>query len=295
MATCTRFLLVAVSFALSIPALAATWQQPAPEELKMTAEPAAPGASAIYLFREEIADDKLHFHSVYVRMKILTEEGKKYRRRGDARLISMASLSLSEIQARTIHSDGTVIPFTGKPFEKLCLEDQVSRAIRPRSSLCRTSRSAAFSNTAINWTTATTGRLAPLVHPAGPVCSQGSLSFSADGSGARRKCKRRLSYTRVLPAGVEVKYAPMQNTYEVSVQNIPATPTEDYMPPVHSLTYRVLFYYTTIFKVDEFWKEKGKNWSKEMDRFAAPSKLIRCGATDHAARGQGQRKGKKDL
>src|SRR5258708_38471638 len=45
------------------------------------------------------------------------------------------------------------------------------------------------------------------------------------------------------------------------------------MPPMQSLSYRVLFYYTELSKVEEFWKKKGKDWSKDVDRFAAPSKL----------------------
>lgn len=80
----------------------------------MTAEPAAPDAAAIYLFRDERANDLLHMHSLYVRLKILTEEGKKY---ADVELAydKGRSYSIRAIEGRTIHSDGTIIPFTGKP------------------------------------------------------------------------------------------------------------------------------------------------------------------------------------
>ena len=57
---------------------AADWQQPTPEELKMTSEPAAPNADAIYLYREDVTDNKLHMESVYIRLKVLRDEGKKY-------------------------------------------------------------------------------------------------------------------------------------------------------------------------------------------------------------------------
>ncbi len=69
-------------FLVSIPAFAQGWMQPTPEELWLTVEPAAPNAAAIYLFRDERADDKVHMHSLYVRMKVLTEAGKRVRRRG---------------------------------------------------------------------------------------------------------------------------------------------------------------------------------------------------------------------
>ncbi|WP_162601723.1 DUF3857 and transglutaminase domain-containing protein [Occallatibacter savannae] len=42
----------------------------------MTADPAAPGAAAVYLYREETSDDPHAFRTVYARIKVLTEEGK---------------------------------------------------------------------------------------------------------------------------------------------------------------------------------------------------------------------------
>src|SRR3569623_2957472 len=46
------------------------------EELSMTSDPAAPGAAAVYLYREETTDDPHAFRTVYARIKVLTEEGK---------------------------------------------------------------------------------------------------------------------------------------------------------------------------------------------------------------------------
>jgi len=64
--------------ALTIPvSLWGQFQPPTDEELKMTSEPKAPGAAAIYLYREETADDNLHYHSRYERIKVLTEKGKE--------------------------------------------------------------------------------------------------------------------------------------------------------------------------------------------------------------------------
>jgi hypothetical protein len=46
-------------------------------ELEMTSDPKAPGAAAVYLDRVETTDDPHHFSSIYARIKVLTEEGKK--------------------------------------------------------------------------------------------------------------------------------------------------------------------------------------------------------------------------
>jgi len=54
----------------------AQFQPVSKEELRMTSDPAAPGAAAVYLYREETEDDPHAFRTVYARIKILTEEGK---------------------------------------------------------------------------------------------------------------------------------------------------------------------------------------------------------------------------
>ena len=54
----------------------AQFQAPTPEELKMISDPKAPGADAVYLYREETEDDPHHFRTVYARIKVLTEKGK---------------------------------------------------------------------------------------------------------------------------------------------------------------------------------------------------------------------------
>src|ERR1700694_1252104 len=55
----------------------AQFQAPTPEELRMTSDPKAPGADAVYLYREETEDDPHHFNTVYARLKILTEKGRE--------------------------------------------------------------------------------------------------------------------------------------------------------------------------------------------------------------------------
>ena len=54
--------------------------------------------------------------ALYVRMKILTEAGKKY---ADVPVLYPGRyFSVASVEGHTIHPDGTVIPFTGKPFQK---------------------------------------------------------------------------------------------------------------------------------------------------------------------------------
>jgi hypothetical protein len=56
------------------------WLPISPEELKMTSAPEAPGAPAIYLYRQVDRNDESRVASEYnyARIKVLTEEGRKY-------------------------------------------------------------------------------------------------------------------------------------------------------------------------------------------------------------------------
>src|ERR1700689_4236871 len=88
--------------------LRAQFQDPTTDELKMTSDPKAPGAAAVYLYREETSDDSLSIYTFYVRIKVLAEKGK------DLATIRIpyqhGEFKVANIEGRTIHSDGTVIP-----------------------------------------------------------------------------------------------------------------------------------------------------------------------------------------
>lgn len=149
-------------FVLSIvvPLIAhAQFQTPTKEELEMTSDAKAPGAAAVYLYREERVDDPHHFRTVYARIKVLTEAGKElatvqvsYSKRfvfnasgnnssrmgsgtanhWDAPDINHAGedrpwdpnsfvghIEVTAIEGRTIHPDGTIVPLTGAPADLL--------------------------------------------------------------------------------------------------------------------------------------------------------------------------------
>src|SRR3984885_10196270 len=97
------------------------WTPPTPEELSMTSQKEVPGAPAVYLFREETTDDHLHMFSIYTRLKVLTERGKEYSNveLSFARNNEGVNVTIDSIQGRTIHPDGSIVLFTGKPYDKL--------------------------------------------------------------------------------------------------------------------------------------------------------------------------------
>jgi Domain of Unknown Function with PDB structure (DUF3857)/Transglutaminase-like superfamily len=249
----------------------AEWQQPTPEELKMSSDLAAPDADAVYLSFEETTDDNLHTKTVNVRLKILTDKGKKY---ADIEVPYEGRIySVGDVQGRTIHSDGTVVPFTGKPFDRLIektseykyLSKVFSMPDVQAGSIVEYRYSLRYQD---EWVVGGSWYVQQdlYVHRAHftfvPFKNLDRVDTKGGFAGVQ--------YVHVLPKGVDVKQD-ITGRFSLDATEIPAAPSEEYLPPIRSFTYRVLFYYTGYHSTDDFWKGEGHEWSKRMDKFASPS------------------------
>src|SRR5436309_2857942 len=75
-----------------------------------------PESHAALLRREEHTDLEKSLSTHFFRIKILTNEGRKY---GDVEITSFRGIAeLKDVQARTIQPDGSVVPFQGQVFDK---------------------------------------------------------------------------------------------------------------------------------------------------------------------------------
>jgi hypothetical protein len=91
-----------------------------------------------------------------------------------------------------------------------------------------------------------------------------------------------IAWLPILPTGAKVKqstdpstgFSGGQRHFEVDVEDVPPAPDEDFMPPIAGFTYRVFFYYTSYRTADEFWKNEGKHWAKDRDKFIGPGHLV---------------------
>jgi hypothetical protein len=273
--TILRHRLPFLLFLVSLPAFAQSWIQPTPEELKMTVEPAVPGAAAIYLYREERADDKLHMHSLYVRLKVLTEKGKEY---ADVEIpYEGRSFGIRAVEGRTIHSDGTMIPFTGKPYEKLLEKTKTQKYMAKVFTLPDVQVGSILEYRYVlsyddhvvyspRWFVQQPLYVRKAHYQFLP--SEHRLDDNHGGS-----MEARVAYFPLLPKGAQVQYIETEKLFSLDVEKIDPMLEEEYMPPMSSLTYRVLFYYTLAKTTDEYWKEEGKYWSRDIDKFMSPNKL----------------------
>jgi hypothetical protein len=270
------------------------WTAPTPEELSMTSQKEVPGAAAVYLYREETTDDKLHMFSIYTRLKVLTERGKEY---GNVDLTFGRSsggggYSVEDIQGRTIHPDGTIIPFAGKPYEKLIEKGrdlkvmakvfsmpdvEIGSIIEYRYKLRYDDMRFMSPQWYIQsnlWTRKAHYSWRPFDFANSNMILTNSRGQNSD----------RVAWASVLPTGTEVKQTTVpggtQSIIDVVVHDIPPAPDEDYMPPIHGYTMRVLFYYTGFTNPDEFWKSESKFWAKTQDKFIGPNSAVNTAVKD---------------
>ena len=266
-----RFLiLLFCSFPLLLTTLvrAEDWLPITPEELKMTAEPKAPGALAIYLYRQVDRDDTEFREYNYARIKILSEEGRKY---ADVEIPFLKGVgNIKGIQARTIHSDGSIAHFDGKVYERMIVKAKGIKFLAKTFTMpdVQPGSIIEYRYTRTN--------------PDGYISdSRWLLSEELFTKHAKFSLHRndrfalQWSWPRGLPAGTN---PPVEEHHiiRLETQDVPAFQIEDYMPPQDEMKYRVDFLYTRNPEKDpdKFWKEEAKRLYRGIDLFTDKHKAM---------------------
>ncbi len=274
--------IVLAAFTTTPALLQCQFQQPTDEELKMTSDPLAPGAAAVYLYREEETDDRNHFYSFYSRIKVLTEKGKElatihvpYEHGVD---------TVTDIQGRTIHSDGSIVPLSAKPADLMEFKGkgfQVNTVV--------------FTLPSVEVGSILEYRLkirSPDYRVSQPVWDIQSpyfahkahysfLSYLAPGRyirDANGETLNRLMFASRLAPGAQVIRDDAKGLYSLDLTDIPAIPEDDWMPPINSLRWHVEFYFGNSNSAADFWRDAGKRWAIRTDDFTKPTNALKNAA-----------------
>ncbi|MGA2649362.1 MAG: transglutaminase domain-containing protein [Terracidiphilus sp.] len=303
----------------------AQFQAPTDAELKMTADPKAPGADAVYLYREEMQDDNLGFRTVYERIKVLTEKGKElatvrlsYQRRfsfGDrendrdienhANDVSRETggFEIAAISGRTIHADGTVIPMTTTAADLVDVKKggnqmntmtfnlpsvEVGSILEYRYQLRLDVKR--FLMPPPLWQV----QQPYYVHKAHFRFTPNTLyapSTQASGIGGgymtdgHGQALTDLLATPHLPNPKSLARDPLGN-YQLDVADVPAIPKEAYAPPLESQIQQVNFYYSATFVQKEYWQRQMQYWLKDANQYTNSSGAVK-NAADELTSGAG--------
>jgi len=311
----------------------AQFQAPSPEELKMTADPKAPGAAAVILYREETEDDPHHFSTVYTRIKVLTEQGKEaatvhvkfprylaFNAQGDNTNFSSAStenhfdapdinhagadqpfdtdtfaapVELKALEARVIQPDGTVVPITGNTaalIKKLPNRPNEATFTLPNvqvGSILEYRYQMRYDRfqSAPEWQI----QQPYFVHKAHYmyVPSDQFLPNDVSGAGMSNKLLKGphdtvltdIRNTNILPPGKDMVKDAL-GRYTLNLEDIPPIPNDAFAPPVGERIYQIDFYYSYTVVQKEFWQKEMQFWTKDLNRYIAPTGMIKNAANE---------------
>jgi hypothetical protein len=281
--SCHLVLLVLSALTIVPAAKADDWPPISPEELSMKTLPEQPGAVAVVLMRDELTDDPNNHKTVYVRIKVLAEPGRRY---ADVEIpYSRRNFTIYDLSGRTIHSDGTIVPFTGKPFDKVMVRKkergreeryQVKSFTLPDvqvGSILEYRYHQSYGDHSFyppEWVVQTELFQKKASFKFIPYAGLLQLAHDRVGSG--------VAWTSYLPKGSqpvehEIPTSGMATRrtatgyIDLLMTNVLPLVREPYMPPVEVLRYRVNFYYMVGAKQEEFWKDEGKFWNKDVENF----------------------------
>lgn len=268
------------------PAWAVGFQPPSPEELKMTAEPKAPGAPAIILFRQVDRDDRgqTAHEDVYFRIKILTEEGRKY---ADIEIPFLKETgNVVNIHARTIRQDGSVVNFSGKIFDKTIVK---ARGLKYKAKTFTLTDVQVGSIIEYYYTTDLAENFAfsslwVLNHE---LFTRSAKFTLRPYDGDDPPLSVRWTWNS-LPAGTGKPTMAANRIVSVDVSDVPAFQIEDFMPPENEMKSRVDFIYSDeAFEMDagKYWKKLGKRRNDYLEGFIGKRKAMEQAVAEIVAPG----------
>jgi len=240
----------------------AQFQAPTSEELKMSSDPQAPGAAAVYLNIDDETDGLMHKRILYVRIKVLAEKGK------ELATVEIpyfkGSSEIADIKGRTIHPDGTIVPMEVKPEELM-----VARSGGLQIEKMVFTLPAVDVGSILEYSYVERGGML-----SSPYWEVQREYFVHNAHYAFVPGLRGAIYWPVLPQGAAVHSGHM-GKFTLDITDVPPAPQEEWMPPGQSFLYRVVFVSTSSESSEGFWISAGKAWSDSVDSFAEPSKAMR--------------------
>jgi len=196
---------------------------------------------------------------------VLNDKGNSY---ADVEIVIQPEGSISGLKARTVHPDGKIIEFTGKPFQKVI---EKSRGVKV---LAKT----------FTMPDVTVGSIIeykykvdlPGVFLDNSWTIQHELytvkeSFRMKPFGGVLQDFEKGHQVAALSSHMPDNLKPRQKggVYELEVQNMPAFEAEGYMPPEEDYQPQVRFFYggREIASPEKFWQDAGREWNDFDERF----------------------------
>lgn len=253
----------------------------------MTSLPGYPGAPAVVLYREQTTNSEAHATYDYERIKVLTEAGKKYANveipytsyNGQWGWVA-SSRDVGDVIGRTIHPDGTISVFKGKPYIQTEEKSSEFYGNAKRQELVFTLPDVTVGSI-LEYRFAT--RISEDFYDAPNWIIQGDLYVKSAHFEWDSTLPYPIAWFPILPAGIQVEHhtsggnlTGIHQIFTLSIKDVPPQIEEEYMPPIENYGYRVLFYFNRARSADDFWQTAGRNWFHEANSFTNPNSDLKA-------------------
>jgi len=291
-------ILFSLATALTPLAFGADWPPISDSDRSLTSIPEQPGASAVILNREQTDDNMNSLLTVYERIKILTEAGRKYE---TVNLPSGRAVNIVTVSGRTVHADGSVTPFAGKPFDTTVhgadgMPVTVKAFTLPNveaGSIIDLRYILSYIDHRVfppEWEVQTDLFQRKAYFKFIPLQNRGYASVQLDHG----QLAKNLAWTPFLGNGAQPEMHTLPSKTNATVHDVllwvdlkmtdvPALMEEPFMPPASLLRWRVYFYYLATLRAEEYWKNEGKFWNKDVETFLGKSDGVAAAVTRIAA------------
>lgn len=244
------------------------------KQLQDVPAPWTQGAPAIQLYFSYYKDDDQKFISVYRRIKVLKDAGEKY---ANVEIELRQGRTLKELAARTIHPDGTIFDYKGKPFEKTVFK----------------TRGVSYTAAAFALPNVTIGSIIeyryvlglppnvvdqisawPIQHDLFTLkedlrfkAYQGVVEVPTERK--RGSPRSQVSYTYVNQVDLTPPEEMNDNLVHLELTNVPPFEPEEYMPPEDEFKTEIYFYYggRETASPETFWDEWARIESEYKEKF----------------------------
>jgi uncharacterized protein DUF3857 len=271
-----RFRYFIVAAALAVPLICfgqkESWLPITEQEKSLQAVPGSPGAEAIQLYYADYIDDNEQNEFFYKRIKILNEKGNKY---ADVEIEIPPEGSVTGLKARTIHPDGSIVEFAGKPFQKTIAKTRGVKFIAKTFTMPEVTPGSIIEyKYKIEWPGLFFENFWIIQHDLYTLKEdfrmkpyQGLLDDFPYGY------QISASYAR-MPR--DLKPQKKGDSYEMQAHDIPGFAAEGYMPPESDFKPQVRFYYLSsgVTNQEKFWEDQGRSWQNDVDRFIGNHKEV---------------------
>ena len=256
------------------------WREITAQDREIKEVPGDPGASAIQLYYADYHDDNSGTQFFYHRIKILNDAGKEY---ASVEIPVEPLYRFIDLKARTIHPDGSIVEFTGKPFEKTLVKAGDFQFVAETFAMPDVTVGSIIEyKYRYEWGRYAIDREWSVQHNLFTLKERFSMKGYSGGLVTKHSRHgeedTRLAY--VVYGDVKPPTRGKGGAIELELENVPAFKAEEYSPPEGNLKPSVRFFYggSEVKSPEAFWRDYGRDWYDQSEHFIGNRDSIRNAA-----------------